>query len=312
MMDKGRHDMGLYTYISENKTITAAAVQMYCNRPAEENLAAAEKWVREAAAKGAQVILLPELFENRYFCQERNYDFYKLALPLEENPAIERLRRVAAELRVVLPVSFFEREGNVTYNSVAMIDADGRILGVYRKTHIPDDHFYQEKFYFTPGNTGFKVWNTAYGRIGVGICWDQWFPEAARCMALMGAELLLYPTAIGSEPIIDCDSMPHWRRCMQGHVAAITGTTFAANRIREEKVLPSPENNGQSSTLTFYGSSFITDETGEILEDAGRTEEKVILHSFDRSAIEEMRFSWGLFRDRRPEMYREICGPAEK
>ena len=288
--------------------VTVAALQMYCNRSREENLAAAEEMIREAAGKGAQIILLPELFETWYFCQERNYASYGLATTAEDNPALKHLRKVAAQLRVVLPVSFFEREQNVTYNSVAVIDADGQVLGVYRKTHIPDDHFYQEKFYFTPGNTGFRVWDTAYGRIGVGICWDQWFPESARCMALQGAQLLLYPTAIGSEPIIECDSMPHWRRCMQGHAAANVVPVIAANRIGEERVTPSPENNGQDSALTFYGSSFITDETGEILEDAGRTEEKVILHTFDLRAIEELRFSWGLFRDRRPEMYGEIAG----
>lgn len=288
--------------------VAVAAIQMYCNRSREENLAAAEEMIREAAGKGAQIILLPELFETWYFCQERNYASYGLATAAEDNPALKHLRKVAAQLRVVLPVSFFEREQNVTYNSVAVIDADGQILGVYRKTHIPDDHFYQEKFYFTPGNTGFRVWDTAYGRIGVGICWDQWFPESARCMALQGAQLLLYPTAIGSEPIIECDSMPHWRRCMQGHAAANVVPVIAANRIGEERVTPSPENNGQDSALTFYGSSFITDETGEILEDAGRTEEKVILHTFDLRAIEELRFSWGLFRDRRPEMYGEIAG----
>ena len=287
--------------------VTVAAVQMCCSRSREENLDRAEELVREAAAKGSQVILLPELFETWYFCQERNYDSYRLALPLEENPGVMRLRRTAAELNAVLPVSFFEREGNVTYNSVAMIDADGGILGVYRKTHIPDDHFYQEKFYFTPGNTGFKVWDTAYGRIGVGICWDQWFPEAARCMALQGAELLLYPTAIGSEPIIGCDSMPHWRRCMQGHAAANVVPVIAANRIGEERVEPCSGNNGQASSLTFYGSSFITDETGELLEEGGREEEGVLLHTFDLKAIEEMRFGWGLFRDRRPEMYGRIC-----
>lgn len=285
------------------KQVTVAAVQMFCNRSRQENMEAAEKKIREAAEKGAQVILLPELFETWYFCQERNYASYQLAMTLEDNPAVQRFRKVAAELRVVLPISFFEREGNVTYNSVAVIDADGSVLGVYRKTHIPDDHFYQEKFYFTPGNTGFRVWDTAYGKIGVGICWDQWFPETARCMALMGAQLLLYPTAIGSEPIIECDSMPHWRRCMQGHAAANVVPVIAANRIGEESVTPSKDNNNQASALTFYGSSFITDETGEVVEDAGRTEEKVILYTFDMDAIEEMRFSWGLFRDRRPEMY---------
>ena len=288
------------------KKVTVAAVQMYCNRSREENLEAAEKAVRDAAAKGAQVILLPELFETWYFCQERNYSSYGLATTLEENPAVQRLRRVAEELKVVLPVSFFERYGNVTYNSIAVINADGTVLGVYRKTHIPDDHFYQEKFYFTPGNTGFRVWDTAYGRIGVGICWDQWFPEAARCMALMGAQLLFYPTAIGSEPIIECDSMPHWRRCMQGHAAANVVPVIAANRVGRETVQPTRDNNNQSSELVFYGSSLITDETGEVLKDAGRTEEGILLHTFDLDAVEEMRFSWGLFRDRRPEMYGKI------
>lgn len=288
------------------KRITVAAVQMYCNRPVEENITEAEARIREAAAQGAQIILLPELFENRYFCQERNYAYYNMATSVEENPAINRLREVARERKVVLPVSFYEKDGNVTYNSVAVIDADGSVLGIYRKTHIPDDHFYQEKFYFTPGNTGFRVWDTAYGRIGVGICWDQWFPEAARCMALMGAQLLFYPTAIGSEPIIECDSMPHWRRCMQGHSAANVIPVIAANRIGEEKVLPSKDNNNQSSTLVFYGSSFITDETGELIETANRDEETIILHTFDLDDIEEMRMSWGLFRDRRPEMYRKI------
>lgn len=290
----------------KSKKVTVAAVQMYCNRSREENIQAADRLVREAAGKGARIILLPELFETWYFCQERNYDSYGLAASVKENPAVLHFRKVAAELQVVLPISFFERDGNVTYNSVAVIDADGQVLGVYRKTHIPDDHFYQEKFYFTPGNTGFRVWDTAYGRIGVGICWDQWFPETARCMALLGAELLFYPTAIGSEPIIECDSMPHWRRCMQGHAAANVVPVIAANRIGEEQVAPSKANNEQSSALTFYGSSFITDETGEVLEDAGRTEEKVILHTFDLARGEELRFSWGLFRDRRSEMYGEI------
>ena len=288
------------------KEMTVAAVQMFCNRSVDENIAAAEKLVRQAADEGAQVVLLPELFERAYFCQERSYDFYKFATSVEENPAVKRFSKVAAELKVVLPISFFEREGTMTYNSVAMIDADGSVMGVYRKTHIPDDHFYQEKFYFTPGNTGFRVWDTRYGRVGVGICWDQWFPEAARCMTLMGAQVLLYPTAIGSEPIIECDSMPHWRRCMQGHSASNVIPVIAANRVGEERVIPSKENNFQESALTFYGSSFITDETGEVLEDAGRTGEKILVHKFDLDAIDMMRMSWGLFRDRRPEMYKKI------
>lgn len=286
------------------RNVTVAAVQMYCNRSREENIEAAEKWVREAAGRGAQIILLPELFETWYFCQEKNYDSYKLALPLEENPAVKRLKDVAKELAVVLPVSFFERAGNTTYNTVAVIDADGEILGIYRKTHIPDDHFYQEKFYFTPGDTGFRVWNTRYGKIGVGICWDQWFPEAARAMALMGAEMLLYPTAIGSEPVLSYDSMPQWRRCMQGHAAANLMPVIAANRIGREEVYPTPANNDQKSALIFYGSSFIADETGEIRESADRETEKILLHTIDLDAAEEMRMSWGVFRDRRPEMYK--------
>lgn len=288
------------------RKVTVAAVQMYCNRSREENIAAAESSVRQAAEKGAQIILLPELFETWYFCQEKNYDAYKLATTLEENPAIRRFTQVAAELSVVLPISFFERAGNTTYNTVAVIDADGQILGIYRKTHIPDDHFYQEKFYFTPGDTGFQVFSTRYGKIGVGICWDQWFPEAARCMALLGAEMLLYPTAIGSEPVLDCDSMPHWRRCMQGHAAANVMPVIAANRIGREVVTPVPANNNQSSALVFYGSSFIADETGEIRESADRETEQVLLHTFDLDAVEDLRMSWGLFRDRRPGMYGEM------
>ncbi|MCM1046120.1 MAG: N-carbamoylputrescine amidase [Candidatus Gastranaerophilales bacterium] len=288
------------------RNVTVAAVQMYCCQNREQNIEGADRLVREAAGRGAQIILLPELFETWYFCQERNYASYGLATTVSENPAVLHFRKVAKELQVVLPISFFEREGNVTYNSVAVADADGSLLGIYRKTHIPDDHFYQEKFYFTPGNTGFKVWDTAYGKIGVGICWDQWFPEAARCMALSGAELLFYPTAIGSEPIIECDSMPHWRRCMQGHAAANIVPVIAANRIGEEAVTPAGENNGQTSSLTFYGSSFITDELGEVKEEADRTREAVLVRSFDLDEIEEMRFSWGLFRDRRPEMYGSI------
>ncbi len=285
------------------RKITAAAVQMSIPDAREESIAKADKLVRQAAARGANVILLPELFETWYFCQERRYDSYSLAAPLSENPAVNHFQAVARELGVVLPISFYERDNTVLYNSVAMIDADGSVLGVYRKTHIPDDHFYQEKFYFTPGGTGFKVWDTKFGKIGVGICWDQWFPETARCMALMGAELLLYPTAIGSEPIIECDSMPHWRRCMQGHAAANLMPVIAANRVGTERVLPDSENSMQESALTFYGSSFITDGVGEIAESADRESDCVLVKEFDLDALREMRMSWGVFRDRRPEMY---------
>lgn len=241
------------------RKVTVAAIQMACSPDAAENRRTAEAMVRQAAGNGAQIILLPELFETPYFCQERRYASYELATTPAENPAIVQLRKVAAELQVVLPVSFYEKAGTALYNSIAIIDADGSVLGIYRKTHIPDDHFYQEKFYFTPGDTGFKVWNTRYARIGVGICWDQWFPEAARCMALAGAELLFYPTAIGSEPILEVDSAPHWQRCMQGHAAANLMPVIAANRIGTEHITPDEENQQQTSSLSFYGTSFLTD-----------------------------------------------------
>ena len=290
------------------RNVTVAAIQMSIPETPEKSVEKAEKLVRKAAAEGANVILLPELFENWYFCQERRYDSYKLALPLEENPAVRRFQTVAKELSVVLPISFYEQDGNVLYNSVAMIDADGSVMGVYRKTHIPDDHFYLDKFYFTPGDTGFTVWDTRFGKIGVGICWEQWFPEAARCMALDGAELLFYPTAIGSEPVLECDSMPHWQRCMQGHAAANLVPVIAANRIGTETVTPDSENQQQSSSLTFYGSSFIADNTGALVERADRTSDTVLLHTFDLDELRDMRLSWGVFRDRRPEMYGRIAG----
>lgn len=288
------------------RNITVAAIQMSVPETPEKSIAKAEKLVRQAAAGGANVILLPELFENWYFCQERRYDSYKLASTADENPAVRHFRKVAAELGIAMPISFYEQDGNVLYNSIAMIDADGSVMGVYRKTHIPDDHFYQEKFYFTPGGTGFKVWDTRFGKIGVGICWDQWFPEAARCMALMGAEVLLYPTAIGSEPVLECDSMPHWQRCMQGHAAANLVPVVAANRIGTETVQPDSENQNQSSALTFYGSSFIADNTGALVECADRASDCVLTHSFDLDELRDMRLSWGVFRDRRPEMYGKI------
>ena len=192
------------------RNVTVAAIQMQCAKDVENNIQTAERLVRQAAEQGAQIILLPELFERPYFCQERQYDYYQYAQSVSENTAIQHFKVIAKELKVVLPISFYEKDGNVLYNSIAVIDADGEVLGVYRKTHIPDDHYYQEKFFFTPGNTGFKVWDTRYAKIGIGICWDQWFPETARCLALNGAELLFYPTAIGSEPILDTDSCGHW------------------------------------------------------------------------------------------------------
>lgn len=268
-----------------------------------KNINRAEELVREAAKKGAKIILLPELFELPYFCQEKNYEYYKLATSVEENIAVNHFKKVAEELEVVLPISFFERDGNVTYNTVAIIDADGSVLGTYRKIHIPDDHFYQEKFYFTPGNLGFKVFETRYAKLGVGICWDQWFPESARSMANLGAEILMYPTAIGTEPVLSCDSMPHWRRCMQGHAGSNLMPLVAANRVGTEKVVPNDNNNMQESSLTFYGSSFIADETGDIVEICDRNNEMTIIHEFDLDKISEFRSSWGVFRDRRPECY---------
>lgn len=293
------------------RNVTVAAVQMKCSKSVEKNIAHAEELVRQAAAKGAEIVLLPELFERPYFCQERRYEYYEYAQTAEENPAVRHFSRVAAELGIVIPVSFYEKEVNNTYNSVAVLDADGKNLGIYRKTHIPDDHYYQEKFYFTPGDTGFRVFRTKFGCIGVGICWDQWFPETARSMALLGAELLLYPTAIGSEPILECDSMPHWQRCMQGHAAANLMPVIAANRIGTEAVLPCPENGGQRSELCFYGSSFLTDETGALLQCAPRDAEAVLLQTYDLDALLESRSSWGLFRDRRPEYYGAITHRAQ-
>ncbi|MCQ2407319.1 MAG: N-carbamoylputrescine amidase [Oscillospiraceae bacterium] len=290
-----------------SRIVTAAAVQMQCSTDPAESLRTAERLIRQAAADGAQIILLPELFERQYFCQERRYDYYAFAQKTEENPAVRRCMELSRELGVVLPVSFYEREGSRLFNSVAVVDADGTLLGVYRKTHIPDDHYYQEKFYFTPGNTGFRTWKTRFGVIGVGICWDQWFPETARSLVLNGAELLFYPTAIGSEPILETDSEPHWRTCMQGHSACNITPVIAANRIGLERVSPCPENGMQESALQFYGSSFMTNETGQIIAQANRTSETVLMQSYDLDAVAQMKLDWGLFRDRRPHCYGDIA-----
>ena len=284
------------------RKVKVAATQMACTRNREENIANAEAMVRDAASRGANVILLQELFETPYFCQQQNFEYMNLAMPLDKDPAVNRFKEVAKELGVVIPVSFYEKAGNTGFNTIAMIDADGTVLGKYRKTHIPDGLPYAEKFYFTPGDTGFKVWDTTFGRIGVGICWDQWFPETARCMAVQGAEMLLYPTAIGSEPILDVDSSGHWRRVMQGHAAANLMPVVAANRIGVETVEPCKENAGQSSSLDFYGCSFIADATGDIIVSA-KQEETILYGEFDLDVLKEERLSWGLFRDRRPETY---------
>ena len=280
------------------REVKVAATQMACTWNREETLKKADRLVREAAKQGAKIILLQELFETPYFCQKHDFTYMDLCTTLEENPAVNHFKEVAKELDVVIPVSFFERAGNTAFNTVAVIDADGTVLGKYRKTHIPDGMPYAEKFFFTPGDTGFKVWKTKYASIGVGICWDQWFPEAARCMALMGAELLLYPTAIGSEPVLQKDSRPHWQRCMQGHAAANIMPVIASNRIGKEVQ--------GDSEMTFYGSSFIADETGEIVAQADRETEGVITAEFDLDEIAKTRREWGVFRDRRPEMYQVL------
>lgn len=281
------------------RKVTVSATQMSCSWDIDENIKNAEKLVREAASKGAQIILLQELFETPYFCQMEDFKYYKYALEVENNKAVRHFSKIAKELEVVLPISFYERRNNARYNSVAMIDADGEILGVYRKAHIPDGPGYEEKFYFNPGDTGFKVWNTRYGKLGVGICWDQWYPEAARCMALMGAEMLLYPTAIGSEPAEkDVDSKDHWQICMLGHAAANIVPVIASNRIGTERMC--------GSEITFYGSSFIADHKGQKVAEADRESECILLAEFDLDEIEDYRTSWGIFRDRRPELYKAI------
>lgn len=279
------------------RTVTVAATQMACSWDIPGNIARAENLIRKAAAKGAQIVLIQELFEAPYFCQDQIGDFFDMAKPFENNPLIAHFSRLAAELNVVLPVSFFEKAGQAFFNSVAIVDADGMVLGLYRKSHIPDGPGYTEKYYFSPGDTGFRVWQTKHARIGVGICWDQWFPEAARAMALQGAELLFYPTAIGSEPQDPTiDSAAHWQRVMQGHAAANIMPVIASNRIGTEP--------GRKGTeLTFYGSSFIADQTGEKVAEADRASEAVLTATFDLDGIARQRSNWGLFRDRRPELY---------
>ncbi len=272
-------------------TIPLGVIQLRIPTSRTEALQVAEDAVRRAHANGARVILLPELFETPYFCQIEDPRWFAEATPLSENPAVARLSAVAAELGVVLPVSFFERDRQEYYNTIAMIDADGAILGTYRKTHIPDGPGYEEKFYFRPGNTGYRIWQTHYGTIGVGICWDQWFPEAARAMVLAGADLLLYPTAIGSEPTEpDVDTSGHWQRVMQGHAGANIVPLAAANRHGAETF--------GNSSINFYGSSFITDPTGQILEVAPRDADTILHALVDPVENRILRANWGFFRDR--------------
>lgn len=285
------------------RKVKVSAIQIQVSNCLEDNLNKVEAKIREAARNGANIILLPELFERQYFCQERRYEYYAYAKETLDNDAVKMALELSRELNILILVSFYELSGNSTYNTLAYVE-DGKLLGTYRKTHIPDDHYYQEKFYFTPGNTGFKVFDTKHGRIGAGICWDQWFPETARCLALNGAELIFFPTAIGSEPILNVDSSSHWQRVMMGHAAANIVPVIAANRIGLETVEPCIENGNQSSSLNFYGSSFMTDEKGEIVVSASRDKEEILYHEYDLDKIREDRLAWGLFRDRRPNTYR--------
>lgn len=277
------------------RTVTVAAIQASFTTDLEENCARMQISVAEAAAKGAQVILPPELFQGPYFCKIESGSAFKTAFPVSQHPAVLAMQEVAKKHGVVIPTSFFEREGPHHYNSLALVDSDGSVRGVYRKSHIPDGPGYEEKFYFRPGNTGFRVWETGYGTLGIGICWDQWFPECARAMTLMGADLLLYPTAIGSEPEEpDLDTSVPWRRAMQGHAVCNVIPVIAANRVGDE--------DGQ----IFYGSSFICDQRGEILKQANRSDPALIAASFDLAQIREDRATMGFFRDRRPELYRDL------
>ena len=279
-----------------SRIVSVAITQMACSWDVSANIAKAEQLVREAAQQGAQIILLQELFETPYFCKKPNPDYLQLATTVADNPAIVHFQKIAKELKVVLPISFFERAGQARFNSIAIIDADGSVLGVYRKSHIPDGPGYHEKYYFNPGDTGFKVWQTRYAKIGVGICWDQWFPECARAMALQGAESLFYPTAIGSEPHDPTiTSAAHWQRVQQGHAGANLTPVIASNRIGSE------EQDGYD--ITFYGVSFIADQFGEKVAELNQTEQGVAVHSFDLDKLEHTRTAWGVFRDRRPNLY---------
>jgi N-carbamoylputrescine amidase len=279
------------------KTMRVAALQAAFGDDMKTNIATVARLVREAAKKGAQVILPPELFQGPYFCTSQEEKWFATAYPAATHPCVVAMQPLAKELGVVIPVSIFERDGPLYYNSIVILDADGKNLGVYRKSHIPDGPGYMEKYYFRPGDTGFKVWDTAYGRIGVGICWDQWFPECARVMALMGAQVLFYPTAIGSEPHdATLDTRDPWRRAMQGHAVSNVVSVVAANRIGTETV--------GTATQTYYGSSFIANHRGDLVEELGRTEEGALVHEFDLDFLDRHRAAWGFFRDRRTEFYR--------
>ena len=283
------------------REVTVAAMQFACSWDIDENIATAERLVRDAAKRGAQIILIQELFETPYFCIEQDSRHLRVATTVAENRAIRHFAPIARELGVVLPISFFEKANNSFFNSIAILDADGSNLGVYRKAHIPNGPGYQEKNYFSPGDTGFMVFDTRHARIGVAICWDQWFPECARAMALKGAEMLFYPTAIGSEPppALPVNSRDHWQRTQQGHAAANLTPVIVSNRIGTERALQDPEN----VYIRFYGSSFIADPTGAKLAEADEEHESVITAKFDLERIAELRNNWFVFRDRRPDLY---------
>lgn len=281
------------------REVTLAATQMTCSKNNTENIDKAESIIRKAAEMGAQIILIQELFESTYFCMDQKDELFQLSKPFENHPTIERMAKLASELKVVLPISFFEKANRAHYNAIAVINANGEILGKYRKSHIPDGPGYQEKFYFNPGDTGFKVWDTAYAKIGIGICWDQWFPEVARIMALKGAEVLLYPTAIGGEPEDDgFDSSDMWQRVMIGHSAANQIPVVASNRIGTEQ--------GQDISNYFYGRSFITNHVGDKIAEASRDKEEILIGKVSLDEAENLRNVWGVFRDRRTDLYSDL------
>ena len=275
-----------------------ALAQFSMNAVYEENIKKADQMIEKAAKEGASLLLLPELFEGLYFCQVEDYEKFELAENAKDSKTLKHFQEMAKKHHIVLPLSFFEKSGPAYFNSLAMIDADGTILGIYRKSHIPTGECYEEKFYFTPGNTGFQVYNTKAGKIGCAVCWDQWFPEAARVMALKGAQILLYPSAIGSEPILPKDSKDHWQNTMKGHAAANIMPLLASNRVGVEKA--------KDSSMKFFGSSFIADQHGEKVAELGREDEDILVASFDLETIDKERVDWGVFRDRRVDLYGDI------
>ncbi len=284
--------------------VKVAITQFSMSKKYEDNINKADSLIRQAKAEGAQLVLLPELFEGHYFCQVEDYENFNLAEEFSSSKTIKHFQEIAKECHMVLPISFFEKKGNCFYNSLAMIDSDGTIVGLYRKSHIPTGECYEEKFYFTPGDTGFKVFKTSIGKIGVGICWDQWFPETARILALKGAEILLFPTAIGSEPVLDKDSKNHWQNVMKGHAAANIMPLLASNRVGIEEV--------KNSSMKFFGSSFISDQHGDFVKEMNREEEGMRVAEFDLKAIAEERYSWGVYRDRRTDLYSPLLKHSDE